>query len=495
MSQYKQMCGFVLLATWLLCVACGKETEPQAPVTPTTPTIPTTPTFDINSINDTYADVSAATNYLKWGPYNVHDPSIRKIGEYYYCYSTDVAFGTTIPSGIQIRKSKDLVQWFFVGWVFTSGLPKEAADFIRQSGGKPNDGLWAPYILSVGNELRLYYSLSSDQCKLSAIGLATATNPEGPWTDKGIVVSSKCQNNPQTNAIDPTVIVTPTGEHWMHYGSAYDGIYALRLNPSTGMTQSSGDKGIRIANRGFTDGKYNGNIEGPEIIYNPTLKKYYLFIAYDWIDSKYNVRVGRSDNPNGPFLDFNNRNINEDIDHEPMILAPYQFSGHSGWQGVSHCAVFEKDGQFFMAHQGRPGVNKYFMNLHVRKVFWTPDGWPVVSPERYAYEDEATVAQSDIVGNWEQITLGYRVVPGYDKEQTTPDFQTSIPLTINANGTLNSDAASTWSYNAPWLTLIWSNGFTDKVFVQKGRDWENRKATVIFTGLNNKGTAVWGKKK
>ncbi len=484
----------MLLVGYLLVVSCKKEEVVQTPVILTTPTTPTTPTFDINSINDTYADVSAATNYLKWGSYNVHDPSIRKIGDYYYCYSTDVAFGTSISSGIQIRKSKDLVQWFFVGWVFTSGLPKDAADFIRQSGGKPNDGLWAPYILQVGNELRLYYSLSSDQCKLSAIGLATATNPEGPWTDKGIVVSSKCQNN-QTNAIDPTVTVTTAGEHWMHYGSAYDGTYVVQLNPGTGMTLSSAGKGKRIANRGFTNGTYNGNIEGPEVIYNPTLQKYYLFIAYDWLETKYNVRVGRSDNPNGPFLDFDGKNLNEDIDHGPMILAPYQFSGHSGWQGVAHCAVFEKDGQFFMAHQGRPGVNKFFMDLHVRKIFWTPDGWPVVSPERYAYEDDATVAQSDVVGSWEQVVLGYQIVPGYANEQTTPDFQTPVPLVIHANGTLNTDAASRWSYNAPWLTLTWSSGFTDKVFVQKGRDWENRKETIIFSGLNNKGTAVWGKKK
>ena len=486
----------VVLTSSLGIVSCKDDGSPT-PVTPipTTPTIPVTPTFDINSINDTYADVSAATNYLRWGSYNVHDPSILKIGDYFYSYSTDVAYGTTIRSGVQIRKSKDLVQWFFVGWVFSAGLPGQAADYIRQNGGKPNDSLWAPYILKVGTELRLYYSLSSDQCKLSTIGLATATNPEGPWTDKGIVVSSKCQNNPQTNAIDPSVIVTPTGEHWLHYGSAYDGIYATPLNPATGLAQSAGGGGKRIANRGFTDGRYNGNIEGPEIVFNPALKKYYLFIAYDWLETKYNVRVGRSDNPDGPFVDFNGRDLNEDIDHGPMILAPYQFSGHSGWQGVSHPSVFEQDGQFFMGHQGRPGVDKYFMNLHVRKVFWTPDGWPVVSPERYAGEDDAAVPQSDLIGDWEQIVLGYRVVPGYDKEQTTPDFQTSVSLKINADGTLNIDAASRWTYSAPYLKLTWSNGFTDQVYVQKGRDWENRKATIIFTGLNNAGTAVWGKKK
>jgi len=31
--------------------------------------------------------------------------------------------------------------------------------------------------------------------------------------------------------------------------------------------------------------------------------------------------------------------------------------------------------------------------------------------------------------------------------------------------------------------------------VQDGWDWENEKKTIIFTGLNNKGIAVWGKKK
>jgi len=74
-------------------------------------------------------------------------------------------------------------------------------------------------------------------------------------------------------------------------------------------------------------------------------------------------------------------------------------------------------------------------------------------------------------------------------------MQTSIALTINADGTLNSDASSTWTYNAPWLEMKWSNGYTDKVIIQRGRDWENKKSSYIFTGLNNEGTAVWGKKK
>jgi arabinan endo-1,5-alpha-L-arabinosidase len=214
------------------------------------------------------------------------------------------------------------------------------------------------------------------------------------------------------------------------------------------------------------------------------------------LQTKYNVRVCKSDNPEGPFYDFIGADANTNTDHGPMILAPYQFNGHGGWQGTAHCGVFDDgNGQYYMAHQGRPGVNSYFMDLHIRKIFWTPDGWPVVSPERYAWEDNSTVAKDSITGNWEQIILGYTVMPGYGNEQTNPNFQIATNITIDATGTINGDAANTWTYTAPWLQLKWGNGFTDKVFVQKGRDWENKKSTVIFTGLNNAGTAVWGKKK
>ena len=455
---------------------------------------PVTPAFDINTITDNYASVAPFASYQQWGSYNVHDPSIIKSGEYYYCFNTDVGYGITVRPGIQIRKSKDLVQWFFVGWVF-NGIPTLGSAFITQNSGTPFQSLWAPYIMKVGNEFRLYYSLSSAVPRLSVIGLATATHPEGPWTEKGLVVTSRNDAVTQTNAIDPTVVVTTGGDHWMYYGSAWDGIYILKLDPSTGLAQTGGDRGVRIAQRGFTGSTINGNIEGPEIIYNQQLNKYFLFIAYDWLETKYNVRVGRGDSPQGPFFDYNGNNINTVQDHGPMILAPYKFNGHSGWQGVSHCSVFQDNGQYYMAHQGRPGIDRFFMHLHVRKIFWTPDGWPVVSPERYAWEKDSLISQNDITGDWEQIILGYNVVPGFANEQISPDFQNSIALTINANGTLNGNAANTWTYSAPWLTMSWGNGFTDKVFVQKGRDWENKKNTIIFTGLNNQGTAIWGKKK
>jgi arabinan endo-1,5-alpha-L-arabinosidase len=475
----------------LLCHACKKKHEGGGD---NPPIITSPPAFDINSIEDTYASIAPFANYSQWSVYNVHDPSIKKFGDYYYCYSTDVGYGIDVRSGIQIRKSKDLVEWTFVGWVFNN-LPAMGAGYITGQGGTPFNSLWAPYIMKVGNEYRLYYSLSSAVLRLSVIGLATATAPEGPWTEKGLVVTSRNDPTTQTNAIDPTVVITPGGDQWMYYGSAFDGIYTLKLNPSTGLALSSGDKGVRVAQRGFTGPTINGNIEGAEVIYNAALNKYFIFIAYDWLETKYNVRVGRGDNPQGPFFDFNNVDINAVQDHGPMIVAPYKFQGHGGWQGTAHCTVFKDDaGQYYMAHQGRPGVNKFFMDLHVRKIFWMQNGWPVVSPERYAWEDNATVVQDSITGQWERIKFNYTVVPGFSNEQTSPDFQISANVTINAGGTINTNEG-TWSYSAPWLQLNWSTGSVEKLFVQKGRDWENKKATYIFTGLNETGIAIWGKKK
>lgn len=482
----------------MLLSSCTKNIIVNSTVHDTVAVIPPyIPPFNINNINDTYADVATIAFYSQWGPYNVHDPSVKKFGDYYYCYSTDVAFGTTVRSGIQVRKSKDLVEWTYVGWVFPS-LPAQGSAFITASGGTPYDALWAPYVLKVGNEYRLYYSLSSAVARLSVIGMATASSPEGPWTEKGLVVTSKNDAAVQTNAIDPTIVTTPTGEQYFYYGSAWDGIYILKLDPTTGLAATAGDKGKRIANRGFTGGKYNGNIEGAEIIYNPTLKKYYLFIAYDWLQTKYNVRVCKSDNPTGPFLDYNGVDANTNVDHGPMILAPYQFMGHGGWQGTAHCGVFDDgNGQYYMAHQGRPAVNSYFMDMHVRKILWTADDWPVVLPERFANVDQTTpIAQSELIGDWEAIVLGYQIVVGYGTEQTSPNMQVANTLTLNSNGTINTDPASTWTYSAPLLTCKYSNGFTDKVLVARERDWENKiTSKLVFTGLNNTGIAIWGKKK
>lgn len=77
-----------------------------------------TPIASPNPWQDDYSFLSSMDNYRSWGTYNVHDPSCRKLGDYYYMYSTDAILGENrqeaeeknVPLGyIQVRRSKDLV--------------------------------------------------------------------------------------------------------------------------------------------------------------------------------------------------------------------------------------------------------------------------------------------------------------------------------------------------------------------------------------------------
>ncbi|WP_114782692.1 arabinan endo-1,5-alpha-L-arabinosidase [Botryobacter ruber] len=483
---------FFLAVAAIGIMSCEKESETD---TGTNTPPATEKPYNLDLLTDTYPSLAPISNISRWGPYNTHDPSIIKAGDYFYSYSTDAAYGTAVQPGIQVRRSNDLIEWKFVGFAL-NGLPAMGSNYIKGQGATPNNSLWAPYVLKVGNEYRLYYSLASSGFRVSAIGLLTAASPEGPWTERGLAVTS-VTSGPGTNAIDPSVVVTPSGEHWMHYGSAWDGLFVVQLDPATGLAKTPGDKGKRIVRRGSTGGMYNGNLEGPEIIYNSERGMYYLFVSYDWLETKYNVRVYRSTSPDGPFLDWNGVNADNAADNGPMILSPYNFIGHGGWQGVSHPSVFKDKDQYYIAHQGRPGVDKYFMVMHVRKIFWTPDGWPMVSPERYADVEQTPVATADLAGEYEQIVHGYVTVPGYANEQTNPNFNSAFTTTLNANGTINNDPNNTWTYNAPWLELRWGGGtFVDKLHVSRGRDWENKiQSTIVMTGFNGGGTAIWLKKK
>ena len=103
-----------------------------------------TPTPSANPWDDNYLSVAKMEDYRQWGTYNVHDPSCRKLGDYYYMYSTDAIFGENrkearekgVPLGfIQMRRSKDLVHWEFLGWAFPE-IPEEAVQWVQSHAGE-----------------------------------------------------------------------------------------------------------------------------------------------------------------------------------------------------------------------------------------------------------------------------------------------------------------------------------------------------------------------
>src|SRR6185295_10489186 len=82
--------------------------------------------------------------------------------------------------------------------------PRQPERRAKKEGNPPittPPNLWAPDINNVNGQWYLYYAASTFGSQRSAIGLATATNIEGRWTDRGEVIRSTTSNN--YTAIDP----------------------------------------------------------------------------------------------------------------------------------------------------------------------------------------------------------------------------------------------------------------------------------------------------
>lgn len=127
------------------------------------------------------------------GDTSVHDPSMCKVGNTWWLFSTG--------PGIEIRTSTDRTAWKFAGRVFPNG-----ASWTDAYTGQSNGSIWAPDCYHDGSKFRLYYAASSFGSQKSAIFLATSTsgNP-GTWTNNGVVLTSSPGG--AYNAIDAAIWV------------------------------------------------------------------------------------------------------------------------------------------------------------------------------------------------------------------------------------------------------------------------------------------------
>ena len=142
----------------------------------------------------------------------------------------------------------------------------------------------------------LYYAVSTFGSQVSGIGLVTTTNLlGGPWVDQGPVILST--NGSAYNCIDPCPLIDTNGAMWMTFGSFWNGIYLVQLDPTTGKRISPTSTTTRLA--------FNSSIEGSFLYQRGGY--YYLFVNWgsccEGIDSTYNIRVGRSTTVTGPYFD------------------------------------------------------------------------------------------------------------------------------------------------------------------------------------------------
>lgn len=527
---------FIVLGLYIIGLAltsCSKDdsgTGESDPVVVDPPVV--TPGFPGPTYSDNYTSIASWNTRSQWNLANVHDPSIEKSGEYYYMYQTDASYGNAHDGRGHFfyRRSKDLVKWEFMGSTMTTA-PAWVKDSLNNKRARmnpalppimnPRYGYWAPCIRKVGNKFRMYYSIVVDEpitgtsfdtswTERAFIGLAETDDlASNVWTDKGMVVCSEPDGlKPYSytgvrnwenayfkyNAIDPSFIETPQGEQYLIYGSWHSGIVALKLDPTTGkpfQLNTLADYGTRIATRNSIS-RWQAS-EGAEIIYNPDTQYYYLFMAYDELSVAYNTRVARSRNVTGPYYGINGANVTNGADCWPMLTHPYGFNNHSGWVGISHCAIFQnpETKQWFYSSQGRlpenvPGIfaSNAIMMGHVRAIKWTEDGWPVIDPERYAAVPETTITETSFIGTWEQITMNYQF----------KTIQKSVTIYLTADKKVSGAVTGNWSYDSTNKTLT-VNGIKCKV--SDAWDWESptRKVTITYSGLTAGGIPVWGKKK
>lgn len=515
-------------------------------------------TFTIPTYADDYSAISGWDYRKQWNLANVHDPSVVYWTDgYYYEWGTDASYGNAHDGHGHFlgKRSKDLVNWQVVPGIFTTppDWVTTKINEILTAAGKDNVtssqidlSYWAPVVRKITvdgqTKLRMYYSMPVNKPTLGGnqgipalIGMCESTDPDnGVWEDKGFVTCSSSDMDLTTanlnqsqwggffyyNGIDPTYIVTPEGQHWLIHGSWHSGFAALQLNPSTGMPVKNttgnpwtadgedhqGNFGVNISTRSLNN-RWQAS-EGPEVIYHDGY--YYLFMAYDELAVAYNTRVVRSESITGPYYDITGRNhTNGRGDAYPIVTHPYKFKGHTGWVGISHCAIFPKKGdenatEWFYMSQGRLPANaggnanaNAIMMGHVRRLVWAPasasdltNKWPIALPERYAaVPDYGTLTQDSLVGKWEHINLEYH----YQVQDE------SSYINLNADGTVTdaSGAATlggSWSYDATNKLLIIGKA---AVCVEREVDWEAspRCVTLVYAGIGQDGkTTWWGKK-
>lgn len=491
---------------------------------------------------DDYVSMAGWDQRANWNLANVHDPSVMKAADgYYYMYQTDASYGNAHDGHghFHARRSKDLVNWEYLGATMQEAPAwvKTKLNEIRAEQGldpieNPSYGYWAPCARKVNDHLyRMYYCIvvnnyiktggltyDGSWSERAFIGVMETSDPaSNNWEDKGFVICSSSDKGTnwnrasegdwnayfKFNAIDPSFIITPEGEHWLIYGSWHSGIAAVQLNPETGKTLAELPKSYgtaaEIAPYGkliFTrtnGGRWQG-AEAPEIVYHDGY--YYLFLAYDALDIPYNTRVLRSTKVDGPYETLNGAvtDASKGANNNPTVLThPYKFSEGYGWVGISHCAVFDDgNGNWYYASQQRfpanVGGNAYsnaIMMGGVRSIQWESNGWPTVMPERYGAVPQVSISESELVGAWEHIDLSY----SYGNQRTASE------MVLGDDHKITSGAwkGAAWSFNAQTNTLT-CNGVELKV--QREVDWEAspRKVTIVYSGLNGI-KSYWGKKK
>ncbi len=273
-----------------------------------------------------------------------HDPSrmIQNTDGRYWIFTTGNGIYTMSASSTAFTDARAEKT------VFASGTwPSWINNYVSGFGGN----FWAPDVVKVGSTYLCYYSCAGTGAP-ACIGLATATNLSGPWTDQGLIVNGN-------NAIDPAPLIDGSNI-WLAFGNWQSGIDIIQCNGTTG----------KRANSSIWHVIPNQQVEGPALLKNGSY--YYLFfqrgLCCNGCSSTYYIQVGRSTSVTGPYVDKNGASLSSGggttfIPNKvgSSIVGP----GHVGY------------GSGKLTYHFYNATANCAPQLNVDSLTWGADGWPI----------------------------------------------------------------------------------------------------------------------
>lgn len=437
----------------------------------------------------------------------VHDPSVIKVDGTWYVFGSHLAGA----------KTDDLMNWTLIDSdVKTDNLiiPNPKEELKEAFEWAKTETMWAPDVIQLADgKFYMYYCHCEGSSPLSAMGIAVSDNVEGPYKNLGVILKSgQDADTPdedggiydstiEPNAVDPCVFFDAEGRLWMVYGSYSGGIYILELDAQTGFPLE----------KGYGKKLLGGNhlrIEAPYILYSPETEYYYLFLSFGGLasDGGYNIRVCRSENPDGPYLDVEGQDMIECKGpvgsffddstagkYGVKLMGNFSFpyvEGENGKfrngyvsPGHNSATYDEETGEYFLFFHTRFEGKGEEHQVRVHQMFMNEDGWPVVSPYRYTGEKLEDIDESVIPGAYKVFNHMHNI---------SSVTRTSDDIVLNADHTVSGAFEGTWELKNGHEAVIVLNGIEYKGEWVVEWDQFGYKNVVTFTALSDKGYAVWG---
>jgi arabinan endo-1,5-alpha-L-arabinosidase len=314
---------------------------------------------------------SGAALALDGEPY-IHDPStiIRCDGRFY-------TFGT----GAGGLMSDD-------GWTWHSGP-------VRTGGGV------APDVIRLGGRYCVTYAtggggLAGGHASLVHTMWTKTLDPQSPdfgYVDEAVVASTDGAED--CDAIDPAFLLDPAdGRLWLAYGTYFGFIRIIELDPKTAK-RLPGNRPVDVAI----------DCEAAAMMVRDGW--YYLLGTHgtccDGANSTYNIRVGRSRKPTGPFVD--NTGMDMLRGGGKLVVAA---SGR--FVGTGHFGLLDLgDGvQKFSCHYEADLDRSGRSVLDIRPLLWK-DGWPVAGDN---FREGTYEIQSERSGYALELAVDFTRMPG-----------------------------------------------------------------------------------